>query len=92
MNKSRFDSVLEERIIQKAKRTEEKFYKEFEDLLCRYGLDRNVIFYGMRHYRSEEKKEDWQSRSFEVFVKRATENFMNQLSRIEHYFIDNVSF
>ncbi len=87
MNK--FDAVIEARIREKAKKTENLFYKEFEQLLYKYGFNRNVIFKGMEIYNSSEEKSDWRDLSFEVIVKNETEQFMNELSRLEYYFNGN---
>lgn len=81
---SKFSKVLETQIKNRAEKQYEVFWKEFESLLNKYNLPRDVIFRGLKgHF---EKKEDnggdgWQKRVFEVFEKTETEKFILQLCR-----------
>lgn len=88
---SKFSKALETQIKNKAEKQYEVFWKEFESLLNKYGLPRNVIFDGLRgnFSKPEDKGGDgWQKRVFEVFEKNETEKFVSELFRLESYFND----
>lgn len=87
----KFNEVLERRISLKADQTEDQFYREFEQLLNKYGLSRSVIFHGLEgvYEKPEDKRDEWRDRVKEVFIGKETEKFLSELNRLEGYFNNN---
>jgi len=84
----KFNEVLEKQIEKKARDTEDRFFKEFESLLSKYGVKRNVMFDGLSgsYGKSGDRGEQWRAHLRESFVEVETGKFVSELSRLEHYF------
>ena len=90
---SKFSEVIEKNIEYQASLYEEQFFKEFDQLLDKYRINNSVKFYGLEYYNREapqdykgNKTNYWRQHIKSIFIKIKTEEFINKIQAIQHYF------
>ena len=89
----KFSEVIEKNIEYQASLYEGQFFKEFDLLLHKYGISNSVKFYGLEYYNKEapqdykgDKTNYWRQHIKSIFIQIKTEEFINKMQEIQHYF------
>lgn len=82
------NKIIERNIKKKANEAEERFRREFDQFLNRYGLPSFIRIKGLEGcFKKEGDKDDeWRKRLSQIFIDKETEEMLNRLNYMQEYF------